>query len=463
VGEVLGGAVVGGRTFTVEARDEFRNLRWNGAETLSVYAVGPGDSSFTGAIKDNENGTYTVTIHPTASGYYTMTVIILSSRPRIDYGYFTAEAMISQYNVENSPLRVYFSDDETVASTTTAFGKGLVQAVAGVTTGFTIQAKDIYSNHRTESGDEFSIYVEYEDVDERYDEGQMNLQAVYSSGGQYEVEYNITTSGHHSLSILFDGTPIAGSPFPLHVTPNIAHAPNCYLYNWRHFKEDALTSFQIQTKDVYGNNLEHGGEEFVITVYGEKLLFGTVTDNGNGTYSGSYNLSAAGDYELLVQLVHRTSPEVAGGRGLTMHAFNNMWFQGEPVVERVDPYINFFYGNELLSNTAKDLVSIRWSGYLKSHHSEEYTFEVKSSMHTRVFIQDVLILDTSSSVQGTFMLLENMVHAITIEASRMSKQASVISLFWESTGTPKQIIPSFYLFPSAENISGVPKSVILNA
>jgi len=458
---LAGTEAVGPQSFLLEARDAFGNLRWDGGETVSVYGNGPGDSSFAAEVEDNENGTYTITIEPTVAGYYTVTSIILSSRPSDDYGYYTAEEMVSQYNIQDSPKLVYFSDAETHAGSTTVFGRAAAQAVAGAAEAFVVQARDRYANRRTSGGDAFEVYVALEDADDRYDEGVVYLEDIeYTAGGQHVVRYNLTVAGDHRLHILLDGEPVGGGPFPLHVTPGIAHAANCEVVNWRHPKLGEPSAFTIKTADVFGNPLEHGGEEFYITVHGEDLVYGTALDNGDGTYSGAYNLSAAGTYDLSVQLADRATPGRSGGRGLKAAGYNNLWLQGNPVISRIDPYINYVYGRELMTDSATNLVSFRWTGYLKSHHSELFTFEVKTSMHVRVFVQEALILDTKESSQGTAALIDNRLHSFIVEAVKSKSSSGSIALYWESINTPKQIVPTFYLYPSVKDVSNTPRIVV---
>ncbi|CAN0126427.1 unnamed protein product [Heterosigma akashiwo] len=113
-----------------------------------------------------------------------------------------------------------------------------------------------------------------------------------------------------------------------------------------------------------------------------------------------------------------------------------------------------------MTDSATNLVSFRWTGYLKSHHSELFTFEVKTSMHVRVFVQEALILDTKESSQGTAALIDNRLHSFIVEAVKSKSSSGSIALYWESINTPKQIVPTFYLYPSVKDVSNTPRIVV---
>lgn len=60
-----------------------------------------------------------------------------------------------------------------------------------------------------------------------------------------------------------------------------------------------MLSFEIcnlQAKDDLGNKRLSGGDEFVVELRGPSAVYATVADNGDGTYTATFNTTAAGDH-----------------------------------------------------------------------------------------------------------------------------------------------------------------------
>jgi hypothetical protein len=63
----------------------------------------------------------------------------------------------------------------------------------------------------------------------------------------------------------------------------------------------SASSIQIQARDAYGNARTQGGQGFTVWfTSGAQSLNGVPVDNGDGTYTYPYNLTAAGSYSLVV-------------------------------------------------------------------------------------------------------------------------------------------------------------------
>jgi hypothetical protein len=70
------------------------------------------------------------------------------------------------------------------------------------------------------------------------------------------------------------------------------------------------------------------------------------------------------------------------------------------VLQRVDAYINFNWGNSPITQFGRDFISIRWWGKLKPKTSERYTFYVISDDGLRLFIDHLLLIDTWNSTEA---------------------------------------------------------------
>jgi len=126
----------------------------------------------------------------------------------------------------------------------------------------------------------------------------------------------------------------------------------------------ASATFTITAKDESGNARTSGGDNFVITLDGDEPYSLAVTDNLNGVYTVSYLTRLSGSPQLSVAL--------AQGGGLWASYFENIWFFYTPVLERVDPQINFDWGTGAITASAADYVSVRWTGRVRPLYTETY-------------------------------------------------------------------------------------------
>lgn len=138
--------------------------------------------------------------------------------------------------------------------------------------------------------------------------------------------------------------------------------------------------------------------------------------------------------------------------GLIGKYYTNKWFSGEPYLVRTDANVNFnFQNGEIIPNVSKDYTSIEWSGLIKPLYSESYTFHTESNDGVRVYINDVLVLDSlvsSPSDTHTYILSSS---AVTLTANQFASIKvmyfdetgnAFVSLFWESASQTKEVIPS---------------------
>ena len=99
-------------------------------------------------------------------------------------------------------------------------GHSLELATAGVQAEFTITAKDLYGNLKTDGGERFM--VRFTGID------TASGVITDNQDGSYRVLYTLTKSGTYDASIVFGATGISGSPFRIHTQParrNIGNSP----------------------------------------------------------------------------------------------------------------------------------------------------------------------------------------------------------------------------------------------
>ncbi|MEJ2701739.1 MAG: PA14 domain-containing protein [Sedimentisphaerales bacterium] len=141
------------------------------------------------------------------------------------------------------------------------------------------------------------------------------------------------------------------------------------------------------------------------------------------------------------------------GGGLKAEYFNNVTLAGGPVLVRVDPEIDFDWGNGDVpgeNSPAADInvdnFSARWSGELEIDLTDAYTFHVTANNGFRLWLDGALIIDlwnnpaTSSLASEPIELTGGTSHSIRMEYVE-DTGAAIAQLYWESSTREMQIIP----------------------
>jgi len=143
----------------------------------------------------------------------------------------------------------------------------------------------------------------------------------------------------------------------------------------------------------------------------------------------------------------------AGG-GIKAEYFNNTTLSGEPVLTRLDPEIDFDWGNaEVAGENSPDAsinvnnFSARWSGDLEVDLTDTYTFHINANNGFRLWVDGRPIIDywdnptTSSRESDPIELAGGNTYSIRMEYFE-GEDAAIAQLFWESSTREQQIIPS---------------------
>ena len=283
-------------------------------------------------IQDYNNGTYLLEYTPRYSGINLLDVKLNGS------------------HIFESPFSVDVADGAAKGNNSTASGKGLYHAVAGIIDHFIVQAKDEYDNRKTVPGDDFVVRLDY-DADGTHAANNRpngtfvaNGTVSYVGGGRYACQYNATISGDYKLSVTLDGKHIHGSPFSPYVEPNVADPhvtvvvpyltqpdgvqhidsttwPASYTSTWNGLLGGTagyLSPFTIQAKDKFGNNrtAQQALDTFSIRLEGlspnagesdirhppPDMQLDAAYMGHDGQYNGSYWPLNAGQFDLHVLL-----------------------------------------------------------------------------------------------------------------------------------------------------------------
>ena len=162
---------------------------------------------------------------------------------------------------------------------------------------------------------------------------------------------------------------------------------------------------------------------------------------GLPSYTGHYRANSTGNYSLAVLHLE--------GGGLNAKYYDNQWLLDEPVIERVDPTINFNWGSNIVTQFGRDYVSIRWWGKVRPLTSEPYNFYLDADDGVRLYVDHKLIIDmwepNSVEKKATAELTAGSYHDLKIEYKELTGDAYV-RLEWSSRSLRKQIIPPSQLF-----------------
>ena len=137
---------------------------------------------------------------------------------------------------------------------------------------------------------------------------------------------------------------------------------------------------------------------------------------------------------------------VGEGGGLRGTYYNNTAVSGEPALRRVDPQINFNWGDDAPEGLINDSFSVRWSGELDVPFSETYTFYPNTEDGVRLWVDGVELLDlwqnrrSPTEVKASIELEGGRRYPITMEFYDAGGVA-VAELRWESPSIPKGLIP----------------------
>lgn len=110
-----------------------------------------------------------------------------------------------------------------------------------------------------------------------------------------------------------------------------------------------------------------------------------MTDNGDGTYYADYNIPQNGKITVSVVLMRQG--------GLWAEYFNNAFLDGVPAMTRVENFLDYDWGENLITEEAGDFVSIHWYGKLLAPYSEDYTLIFSGDDGFRFYFDNELRID----------------------------------------------------------------------
>ena len=445
--------------FTIQAYDQYRNKRLNSTSSdAALFSVTlTGSPSSTATISALSNGLYNITIVPNSNGNHILT------------------ATYNGVRISGSPVTV-------IVGNAASYGPNCILAIqpwssnqlpsslnsptlntttAGLFTRFMLTSYDVRGNVRSVGGDiiQFNATGTIHGV-----ATYINAVVTDLNNGSYMFNYTAIKSGTYTVTILINGAAVAGTPFTLVVSPSIISP--LYSYATGVPSTVGITGSNYFTLTAYGihqNEHTSGGSHLVVQVtnnYDIKFR-ASVIDQNNGNYTVRFNITSAGSYSLHLYVVNGYQNNV---NGLLGNYYNNRWLQGTPVITRVDKTINLNWGTDLITPTATSYVSIRWTGFIRPSYSGNYTIFLNAADGGRVFIDNVLIVDTwkaatAGESYGHYTFSEfDILYSIVVEY-RHTTGSAYAALSWSSALLTKEVVPSANLYSSATELSTSPYSI----
>lgn len=432
-------------TFTVQARDVYGNLDDGGNTGFYTADLEEVDTSATtnGLVAtDIGSGAFTIDLTPTLVGTNSLLSFYLSGT-----------------DIYGSPFTVQVLPGSVDANSCTSDLSTPATWTAGETQTFTITAKDAQSNSLTSGGETFVVAGT----------GPATTNGVVTDNGDgtYSVSFTPTTAGAWTITISLGGTTINGGSAYTSITVEAASASaaDCTIVGGIPTPVGGVAdTIVVQAVDVYSNSHSADGEAFyvVITdVSDSSTSRATITGNGDGTYTLGFTV-ATGSYQVAILLAEAVGSDT---NGLTGTYYHNRYLTGSSALSRVDSTISFSWGTDLITATAKDYVSVSWTGYIVSPGTSAMTFYLTFADGVRLFVDDVLILDewdagtSPANVAYTFAAAA-LLYPIRIDFKHTTGSASV--LFEWDIGSGQVTVPSSVLYPTGAAVASSPYSMTVS-
>ncbi len=259
-------------TVTVFARDKFTNQCGAGSHVVEVAVTGANDGPRVEVV-DNEDGTYSATYTPQNPGADRVAV------------------KLNGVHIGGDPVRPQIQVGGASASSTLEVPDGR----AGKPTKVLITARDQSANALPTGGDRVVVSVSV---------ANSATPTVEDHGdGTYTATYTPTHVGSDYISATMGGTPINGGPFVSKVTAGPLDAERTRVVVPPTGMAGAATDIAIHACDLHGNEIQHGGQQFVVQIDGvNDSTTAEFTDNDDGTYTVSYTPTRVGDDTVTITL-----------------------------------------------------------------------------------------------------------------------------------------------------------------
>ena len=393
-------------------------------------------------------------------------------------GTIRSDRLWQAVETQDSPFHIDVKPAKTFWPQTLFNGSGLTIATVGLTSRFTIQTRDPYSNVRESGGNVFNIHIHGEMAGSNTGlpfatphapsgrdivgtrETAINGNVDDLQNSTYVVSYKPWVKGGFENKVYY-GT--SDQTFELLVLPGLT----CATYSTAHGAFLTLATagtygtFTIQSRDA-GMNNRSAPDDFQVFLNGPDGKQQNIPVNWDRTYkagnaTATYLVTTSGKFALSIKHVFT--------QGL-----NASYFKDEnmtaPVLSAIESNIDNNWGSDApnIAVGETDNWSVRWTGFVKPAYTGTYTFfNVMDGADERVrlWIDNQIIVDQWNSLAGTLAtgtiyLTENVLYDLKNEYKDLANDAT-LRLRWLSDKQSLQPIPSANLFAYSKDITGEPR------
>jgi filamin len=277
-------------TFTIEAHDRLGQRIKTGGDPFKVDVKGPYNRDIEAKVRDNHDGTHTVSYVP------------------IDNGKHTVAVTLNGAHVAKSPYTVGVERPAGWPDNLKCWadGDGLKGGNTAEPATFTIHAADSNGNPVSPKENPFVVDITQPDGTE------LPTNVKDNRDGTYTVQYQANQVGPHEIvvgvknpaaPIYYDHIP--NSPFRSNISlgtdPNKSRVYGPALEG--NVQDNLPTQLHIQAVGTDGTPVKHGGDPFDVKVTGPRGAVPVqLKDNGDGTYTADFAPDNAGDHKIEVTL-----------------------------------------------------------------------------------------------------------------------------------------------------------------
>ncbi|KAF0984705.1 hypothetical protein FDP41_000604 [Naegleria fowleri] len=297
-------------SFTITARDSDGQVLTEGNETFRVtlFSVNlesssaeSGNSDAAAAshervviqaqVKNNNDGTYSVTYTPEKAGQYRMELVLWDEETQEEVD------QLSKVSPQNVTV---LSNPKSDPSKSVLDGAGIGTAVAGVKTEFTLTSFDKYGN-LGRGGEKFTA---------KLTSGSEEVECDVEDLGQgkYRFSYVCPKSGDYSLNVKLEDVDVATKTVVVKDAgiSDPSRTEFSDIDSVLDKKAGEVSKFTILAKDKHGNDRSSGGEKFQVFLLDPQTnqvhLQADVRDSNDGKYHVEYTANTSGKYLLQVKL-----------------------------------------------------------------------------------------------------------------------------------------------------------------
>ena len=284
--------------FDISSADRFSNSKSVGGEVFVIRALRVSSSHFEHATTyKSVNGTclfsdvkrsYVAGLLFTIAGNYSVSVAV--GQKLID--------------INSSPFQLIVSPNVLCSSSSVATGQGLTLATSGISSSFTITARDTYGNDLAQSVSPVNAIFSGGSIP------NFAASSRYLGAGKFVSAFTATVSGTFSLSISVVYNPIRSSPIPVQVVTALACAAKTIVYGNMLTLSTAgsLTRFSICAKDEFSNSLTASTPAFdAVATSSLTTVALQVLSLSGCEHAFTYVPTVSGTYSLRISLVKDNS------------------------------------------------------------------------------------------------------------------------------------------------------------